>query len=202
VKILETERLILREITEDDAGFMLDLLNQPSFIKYIGDRGVRTVEQSRDFIENRYRKGYRDYGYGLYIVELKNDLLSSPPYEGGVDAASAGGVVLTEANMQVRMQPQTPIGICGFVRRETLPAPDIGFAFLPQYEKKGYAFESAEAVMQYGREKLNFERVLAITSLDNERSGKLLLRLGFALDEIIDTPEGEKLNLYSFNYSA
>ena len=72
MKILETERLILREITVDDAAFALDLLNQPSFIKYIGDRGVRDLDQSRDFIENRYRKSYHDHGYGLYVVDLKD----------------------------------------------------------------------------------------------------------------------------------
>jgi RimJ/RimL family protein N-acetyltransferase len=88
------------------------------------------------------------------------------------------------------------------VRRDTLPAPDVGFAFLPQYEGKGYGFESAEAIMRYGRETLNFERVLAITSLDNEASGKLLLKLGFVFDKTIDTPEGERLNLYSFNYTV
>ncbi len=68
MKILETKRTILREIVETDAELVLDLLNQPSFIKYIGDRNVRTVEQSREFIENRYRKSYRDFGYGLYAV--------------------------------------------------------------------------------------------------------------------------------------
>ena len=71
MKILETERTILREIIESDAEFMLDLLNQPSFIKYIGDRNVRDVEQARDFIENRYRQSYREHGFGLYTVELK-----------------------------------------------------------------------------------------------------------------------------------
>jgi RimJ/RimL family protein N-acetyltransferase len=55
-------------------------------------------------------------------------------------------------------------------------------------------------VLKYGREVLNFERVLAITSLDNESSGKLLLKLGFTFNKIIDTPEGERLNLYSFLY--
>nr|HQU86704.1 GNAT family N-acetyltransferase [Pyrinomonadaceae bacterium] len=72
MKILETERLILREmIVEDDAEFILDLLNQPSFIKYIGDRNVRTVEEAKDFIETRYRASYAQNGYGLYTVELK-----------------------------------------------------------------------------------------------------------------------------------
>lgn len=166
MKILETERLILREITVDDAAFALDLLNQPSFIKYIGDRGVRDLDQSRDFIENRYRKSYRDHGYGLYVVESKNV-----------------GV---------------PIGFCGFVRRIELPAPDIGFAFLPQYERKGYGFESAGAILRYGVEKLNFEVVLAITSQDNESSGKLLEKLGFNYYRLISMPNGEVLKLFRF----
>ena len=50
IKILETEYLILREVFESDDEFMLDLLNQPSCIKYIGDRNVRDLEQSREFI--------------------------------------------------------------------------------------------------------------------------------------------------------
>ena len=69
--ILETERLILREIDAGDDEFILDLLNQPSFIKYIGDRNVRSAGQARDFIETRYRKSYEDHGFGLYAVELK-----------------------------------------------------------------------------------------------------------------------------------
>jgi RimJ/RimL family protein N-acetyltransferase len=60
VKILETERLILREIFESDDEFMLDLLNQPSFIKYIGDRNVRNLEQAREFIENLTAKVTRE----------------------------------------------------------------------------------------------------------------------------------------------
>ena len=166
MKILETERLILREIVESDDAFILDLLNQPSFIKYIGDRNVRNLEQSREFIENRYRASYRDNGYGLYTVELKED--------------------------------HTPIGMCGFVRRDTLPDADIGFAFLPQFERKGYAFESASAMMKYGREVLGLKRVLAITSVDNESSGRLLGKLGFKLDGVITMPnDTEELKLFS-----
>jgi RimJ/RimL family protein N-acetyltransferase len=166
MKILETERLILREIVEADAEFMLDLLNQPSFIKYIGDRNVRTTEQAREFIETRYRKSYREHGFGLYAVELKENL--------------------------------TPIGMCGFVKRDSLPDADIGFAFLPQFEKKGYAFESAEAAMKYGREVLGLRRVLAITTPDNESSGRLLEKLGFKFERLIQSPpDNEELKLFS-----
>ncbi|MEO6049917.1 MAG: GNAT family N-acetyltransferase, partial [Pyrinomonadaceae bacterium] len=86
-------------------------------------------------IDDRYRKSYRDHGFGLYTVEVKSD--------------------------------GTSIGLCGFVKRETLPEPDLGFAFLPEFEGKGYGFESASGVMKYGRTALGFSRVLAITSLDN-----------------------------------
>jgi [ribosomal protein S5]-alanine N-acetyltransferase len=171
VKILETERLILREIVERDAEFILDLLNQPSFIRYIGDRRVRDIEQAREFIETRYRRSYRENGFGLYAVELK--------------------------------ETSAPIGMCGFVKRDSLPAADIGFAFLPQFEGKGYAFESAQAVINYGRERLNFDRVLAITTPDNFSSEKLLGRLGFKLERMISMPtedggDSEELKLFSF----
>jgi RimJ/RimL family protein N-acetyltransferase len=173
MKILETERLILREIDESDDAFMLDLLNQPSFIKYIGDRQVRSLEQAREFIESRYRKSYADNGFGLYAVELK---LQNP------DSASKNPVV----------------GICGFVKRDSLPDADIGFAFLPEFERKGYAFESARAVMEYGRKELGLERVLAITTQDNESSGRLLEKLGFKFDGLITQPhDAEELKLFS-----
>jgi len=165
MNVLETDRLILRETNSAiDAEFVFELLNTPKFIKYIGDRGVRTVEDASDFIDKRYRVSYRDNGFGLYVAERKND-----------------GV---------------PVGLCGFVKRDTLPGPDIGFAFLPQYEKQGYGFESAKAVLDYGRETLGFSHVLAITSQDNAVSGKLLQKLGFAFDRILATPDGEELKLF------
>lgn len=167
-KILETERLNLREINIGDAEFILNLLNQPSFIKNIGDRNVRTIEQSRDFIENRFRESYEKFGFGLWTVELKTN--------------------------------KTPVGICGFVKRDFLADADIGFAFLPEYEKKGYAFESAASAINYGKNVLNLKRVLAITSQDNENSQKLLEKLGFKFEKLIDAPNSsEKLNLFSLN---
>jgi RimJ/RimL family protein N-acetyltransferase len=170
MNILETERLILREIVEQDAEFIYDLVNQPSFVKYIGNRNVHSVETAREFIENRYRQSYREHGFGLYAVELKEN--------------------------------NTPIGICGFVRRDTLPDADIGFAFLPQFERKGYAFESADAVMKYGRDVLKLAKVLAITTQNNEASGKLLEKLGFKFENLIKQPNDEtELKLFSFENS-
>ena len=168
VKILETERLLLCEVEPDDDGFVLDLLNQPSFKRYIGDRGVRSLEQAREYIATRFTKSYKENGYGLYLTELKADA--------------------------------TPVGLCGFVKRTELDDPDIGFALLPQFERRGYAFEAAAAVMRYGREKLGLRRVLAITTLDNESSGRLLEKIGLSFEREIVLGD-ETLKLFSFNPS-
>ena len=174
---------MLREMdSATDAEFIFELLNTPKFIKYIGNRGVRSVEQAREFIESRYRQSYREHGFGLYTVELRifSDDLKNTLHAARVSASDA----------------PTQIGICGFVKRDTLPEPDIGFAFLPEYEGQGYGFESAKAVLEYGREALGFSRVLAITSQDNEVSGKLLEKLGFVFDRMFATPDGEELKLF------
>lgn len=69
--ILETERLTLRKITFDDSTFMLDLLNQPSFIQFIGDRGVRTLDDARKIIGERYLAAYERLGFGIYLTLLR-----------------------------------------------------------------------------------------------------------------------------------
>ena len=164
MKIFETERTILRETVESDGEFILDLLNQPSFIKYIGDRSVRTVEAAQAYIESRFAESYRKFGFGMWMVELKDD--------------------------------GTPVGICGFVKRDTLPDADIGFAFLPQFAGKGYALESAVGTMDYGKNVLGLKRVLAITTQDNESSGRLLDKLGFEFERLI-VQNDEELKLFS-----
>ena len=163
--IAETERLIIREMdSATDAEFILALLNSPKFIKYIGDRNVRSVEAAAAFIDERYRQSYSDHGFGLYTV--------------------------------VQRSSSEPIGMCGFVKRDHLEFPDIGFAFLPEFEGKGYGFASANAVLRYARETLGFRHVLAITSQDNHASGHLLEKLGFLFEGVSPMPEGD-LNLYN-----
>ena len=71
------------------------------------------------------------------------------------------------------------IGICGFVKRDYLSSADLGFALLPDYEGKGYMLEAAENLVQYGFSTLSFTEILAITSLTNNKSKQLLLKLGF-----------------------
>ena len=154
--MLDTARLHLRELTADDAPFMLALLNEPSFIEHIGDRGVRTVPDAAAYIERGPRASYATHGFGLWLVELR--------------------------------ETGTPIGICGLLKRDALPAPDIGFAFLPAYWSRGYAYEAAAAVCEFARGVLSRPRLLAIVSPANGASIRLLERLGFAFQEQIRMP--------------
>ncbi len=89
-----------------------------------------------------------------------------------------------------------PVGICGFVSRNELPDPDIGFALLPQFERQGYAFEAADAVMLYGRKTLGLSRLLAITTRDNESSARLLTKIGCVFEREIEVG-GETLKLFA-----
>jgi len=68
---LETDRLHLRQLSSEDAGFILELLNEPSFIRNIGDRGVRTMEGANSYILNGPVASYAKNGFGLYLVKLK-----------------------------------------------------------------------------------------------------------------------------------
>jgi len=82
-----------------------------------------------------------------------------------------------------------PIGMCGLLKRETLPDADIGFAFLPDYWSQGYAFEAASGVMRYGGEVLGLQRIVAITSLDNDASIRLLEKIGMRFEGLIKPSE-------------
>jgi len=72
-RVLETERLILRRLTVEDAPFMLGLLNEPSWLRFIGDRGVRTLEDARNYIVKGPVDMYERLGFGLYATALKED---------------------------------------------------------------------------------------------------------------------------------
>jgi RimJ/RimL family protein N-acetyltransferase len=166
METIESERLSLRLLTLDDAEFILQLLNTDGFIKYIGDRNVRTIEQAKDYLLNGPLKSYMVNGFGLSLAELKTD--------------------------------RTPVGMCGLLKRDYLDHADIGFAFLPKYAGKGYAYEIASEVIHYGLNKLGMVKILAITLPENSSSIKLLEKLGFRYDKNIISPEtNEELFLYS-----
>jgi RimJ/RimL family protein N-acetyltransferase len=157
---LPTERLILRRLSPDDAQFILELLNQPSFLRYIGDKGVRNTDDALNYIQTGPVASYERFGFGLYLVELKDKAV--------------------------------PIGICGLLKRDSLPDVDVGFAFLPDYWSRGYAFEAAAAVMRYGKEEFGLQRIVAITSLENDASIKLLEKLGMKFQGLIKLGEDQR----------
>lgn len=70
--IAETERLRLREFTFDDADFIIALLNSPGWIEFIGERNIKTTKDAKQYLENGPMKIYENYGYGLWMVELKD----------------------------------------------------------------------------------------------------------------------------------
>lgn len=163
--MLETERLILRKFNVADAPFALTLLNEPSFLRYIGDKKVRRIEDAEQYLLNGPIASYDKNDFGLYCVELKDS--------------------------------HTAIGMCGLIKRDQLPEPDIGFAFLPDFWNQGFAFEAATAVMNDARERLGVARVLAITTPDNEASIKLLRRIGLKFERVVKWSDDPELFLHS-----
>lgn len=71
--VLETPRLLLREAAPEDAAFVLELMNEPSYIENIGDRGVRAISDAVRYIEEKYVASYARHGFGLYVVELRDE---------------------------------------------------------------------------------------------------------------------------------
>jgi [ribosomal protein S5]-alanine N-acetyltransferase len=92
-----------------------------------------------------------------------------------------------------------PIGICGLVKRDQLPHPDLGFALLEAHWRRGYAVEAASAVMEHARTVLRLPRLLAMTTPDNDASARVLHKLGFVFDRLVKFPDdrGEELKLFS-----
>lgn len=90
----------------------------------------------------------------------------------------------------VELKPErTPVGIAGFVKRDFLPHPDIGFAFRQKFRALGYGFESGSAVMKYGKTALGFERVYGVTALTNVGSIRLLEKLGLRFEKRFRMPD-------------
>jgi ribosomal-protein-alanine N-acetyltransferase len=91
------------------------------------------------------------------------------------------------------------MGLCGLLKRETLNEIDLGFAFLPEFNGKGYAMETATAILDFARTELKVFKVLAITDNNNSTSIRLLEKLGFSFEKMIPWPATKDLNLFSIN---
>lgn len=156
--VLATERLDLERFTLADAPFVVELLNDADFLRFIGDKGVRDDESARAYLRAGPLASYERHGFGLWLVRRRSD-----------------GAAL---------------GTCGLVKRDALDDVDVGFAFLPEHRGQGYAFEAAAAVLAHARDALGLARVVAVAAAGNERSARLLERLGLRFERTVRLAPG------------
>ncbi len=163
--VCETERIVVRQFELSDAPFIVRLLNDDLFIRYIGDKNVRTQEDAINYLKTGPMASYEKHGFGLNLVCLKGT--------------------------------NTPIGMCGLLKRDELENPDLGYAFLPEYSGQGYAREAVENTLKAVMKNCSVDNVVAVTLPDNVRSNKLLETIGFSFKETIKW-YGSQNNLYEY----
>ncbi|NAY90476.1 GNAT family N-acetyltransferase [Muricauda sp. JGD-17] len=164
--ITKTERLLIAKADFGDKAFILELLNSPTWLEFIGDKGVATEKQAQHYIKESLIGSYAKNGFGLYKISVKESLES--------------------------------IGLCGFLQRDYLENPDLGFALLPKYEGNGFMREAAKAIMQFGKSQLKLDCISAIVMPKNVRSKGLLEKIGFKQVGIVHPPgSDEGLLLFS-----
>lgn len=161
----ETQRLLGNITSTNDAAFILELLNTPKWLKYIGDRNLKSEDDAARYIQTKMIPQYAQLGFGNYTLTLK------------------------KYNIK--------IGTCGLYNRNGLEGVDLGFALLPCYEGKGYAFEAAKELIECAYSKLGFSSVMGITVKENYSSQKLLKRLGIMEDGSVVLPN-ETVELVRF----
>ena len=161
----KTERLLLRAMNAGDTAFIFELLNTAGWIKFIGDRNIKTSEDADNYIQK---------------------IISNPNINYRVVTLQDSG---------------TAIGLVTFIKRDYLNHPDIGFAFLPSYNKQGYAFEATNEVLNDLLNQPEHSTILATTIPENRSSIQLLKKLGFSFSNEI-THEGELLQVFSINKST
>lgn len=164
-KTFETERLILRPTNLDDAKLILELVNTPKWIEFIGDRGVKNIDDAEAYIKNKITPQLERLGYGNYTIIVKSD--------------------------------GSKIGSCGLYDREGLEGIDIGFALLPAYEKKGYAFEGTNKLKEAAFGEFGLSEISAIVVEKNKASQNLLSNMGLSFEKNIVLPNSaEEVMLY------
>lgn len=157
-QVLETERLILRPFTADDAEAWLPLISLIDIVRYTGDTPAGSVEEARESLCNRPLRDYTLYGFGrLAVIEKGSGRM---------------------------------VGFCGFKYVVELGEVDIGYRFLPECWGKGYATESAAALMQHRRRVHDIRRVVAIVHPDNPASCRVLEKLGLRFERLLEPDEG------------
>jgi len=170
MQIAETTRLLLSKITLKDADFFLELVNSPQWLKYIGDRKVKTIENAKTYLKNGTLKSYADFGFGFYKLQLKEEgkkpigvcglikreqledveigFALLPEYEGKGLGYEASVAVLKLAVEKFKIKKITAI---------TLPSNTSSINLL---EKLGLSFEKRVKPFEDGEELLLFAKIL------------------------------------------
>ena len=154
-----TERLSLVPLEITEAEFIYQLVNTDAWLKFIGDRQVKSIKDAEAYIQKILDNPAIHY----WTVKLKDQ--------------------------------ETSIGNITLIKRDYLPHYDIGFAFLPEFGKKGYAYEAAVTVLQSILKEPAFSTVLATAAPKNLNSTQLLEKLGLTFDKEIEI-DGKTLVLY------
>lgn len=167
-QICSSERLIIRHLDLNDAEFIFQLLNQDSWLRFIGDKQIHDLDAARKYLTEGPLAMYQQHGFGLFAVQRKMD--------------------------------NQVIGLCGLIKRDTLPDIDIGFAFLDEFSGLGYAHEAALSIKDYAQNTLKLTRLIAIVNPANQRSMRLLEKIGLAFESQISLSEDKPcLNLMALN---
>jgi [ribosomal protein S5]-alanine N-acetyltransferase len=171
IKVIGTERMLLRPLKRKDAAFIFELMNSREWKEFIGERGIKNLEDAVKTINLGPFRSYRENGFGLM-------------------------------GMQLRDKDEVLIGLCGLLQRPYLDAPDLGFALLPQYAGKGFAFEACQAIIEDLKKENRFKRIVAFTDHHNFRSQRLLLKLGFEMLRLFHPPgENEEVSLFELGWA-
>jgi RimJ/RimL family protein N-acetyltransferase len=169
--IIETDRLLLREFTADDALLIYELNIDPEVTRYTLDP-VKDPDQAKEILEKTILPQYALYNHGRWAVHVKQD----------IEPVAAGF-----------------IGWCGLKYRAELDEIDLGYRFKRSAWGKGFATEAAYACLKYGFEKLRLERIVGRALPANTASVSVLEKCGmhYIGEEIVEGLLHKTYELYN-----
>jgi [ribosomal protein S5]-alanine N-acetyltransferase len=156
---LTTDRLLIEPLTITDTSFILELVNTEGWLRFIGDRNVRSEADAETYIQRILQNQNICY----WVVKLKD----------GIEK----------------------IGVISYIKRDYLEHKDIGFAFLPQFFNKGYAYEATSGILERVLREDKLTHILATTIPENTSSIRLLEKMGLSFEKEIQV-EKDTLHVY------
>jgi [ribosomal protein S5]-alanine N-acetyltransferase len=156
---LTTYRLLIEPLTITDTSFILELVNTEGWLRFIGDRNVRSEADAETYIQRILQNQNICY----WVVKLKD----------GIEK----------------------IGVISYIKRDYLEHKDIGFAFLPQFFNKGYAYEATSGILERVLREDKLTHILATTIPENTSSIRLLEKMGLSFEKEIQV-EKDTLHVY------